>query len=106
MSKYNINYSSVKDIFIKKQKTYISLKFEYLRFICETRIPKAKRIEIRKSNNPAKGGGLNTPAACCENKFPKLALGFHTRDRMLSLEGIILLIYLNKQVVLFFYNIG
>jgi hypothetical protein len=49
---------------------------------------------------------LNTPAACCENKFPKLALGFHTRDRMLGLEGIILSIYLNKQVILFFYNIG
>ena len=49
---------------------------------------------------------LNIPAACSGNKFPKLALGFHTRNRMLSLEGIILLIYLNKQVVLFFYNIG
>jgi hypothetical protein len=40
------------------------------------------------------------------NNIPKLALGSHTRDRMLRLEGIILLIYLNKQVVLFFYNIG
>ena len=49
---------------------------------------------------------LNIPAACSGIKFPKLALGFHTRNRMLSLEGIILLIYLNKQVVLFFYNIG
>jgi hypothetical protein len=39
-------------------------------FICETQILKVKRIKICKSNNPAKGGGLNTP---------QLALGFHTR---------------------------
>jgi hypothetical protein len=23
---------------------------------------------------------VEDPAACCENKFPKFALGFHTRD--------------------------
>jgi hypothetical protein len=40
-------------------------------FICETKILKVKRIKISKSNNPAKGGGLNTP---------QFALGFHTRD--------------------------
>jgi hypothetical protein len=44
-------------------------------FICETQILKVKRIKICKSNNPAKGGGLNAP---------QLALGFHTRDIKLS----------------------
>jgi hypothetical protein len=39
-----------------------------------------KRIKIFKSNNPAKGGGLKYHAAWCGKKFPKLALGFHTRD--------------------------
>ena len=33
---------------------------KFLQVICETQILKVKRIKICKSNNPAKGGGLNT----------------------------------------------
>jgi hypothetical protein len=43
-------------------------------FICETPIPKAKRIGMGKLNNPAKRR-VQYPAACCEI-FPKLVLGF------------------------------
>jgi hypothetical protein len=43
-------------------------------FICETPIPKAKRIGIGKLNNPAKRR-VQYPAACCKI-FSKLALGF------------------------------
>jgi hypothetical protein len=44
---------------------------KFLQVICETQILKGKRIKICKSNNPAKGGGLNTS---------QMDLGFHTSD--------------------------
>jgi len=45
-------------------------------FICETQILKVKRIKICKSNNPAKGGGLNTPQLGAEISFQRLLWGF------------------------------
>jgi hypothetical protein len=47
----------------------------YLALIRETQILKVKRIKICKSNNPAKGGGLNAPAVCHGKKFPKACFG-------------------------------
>jgi hypothetical protein len=35
-----------------------------------------KRIKICKSNNPAKGGGLNTQQLAAEISFQSLVLGF------------------------------
>ena len=42
-----------------------------LRFatICETQILKMKRIKICKSNNPPKGGWLNTPQLAAKISF-------------------------------------
>jgi hypothetical protein len=45
-------------------------------FICETQILKVKHIKICKSNNPAKGGGLNTPQLAAEISFQRLLWGF------------------------------
>jgi hypothetical protein len=58
-------------------------------FIRETQISKTQCIEIFKSNNPAEGGGFNTPQprlpdgqVCCGISFSRVlvTLGFHTRD--------------------------
>jgi hypothetical protein len=47
-----------------------------LHFICETQISKTQCIEICKSNNPAEGGGFNTPQLCCGICFQSLLWGF------------------------------
>ena len=46
------------------------------RIIRETQISKTQCIEICKSNNPAEGGGFNTPQLCCGISFQSLLWGF------------------------------
>ncbi|MBN1415557.1 MAG: hypothetical protein JW973_10690 [Bacteroidales bacterium] len=43
-----------------------------LLFIRETQISKTQCIEICKLNNPAEGGGFNTPQLCCGISFQSL----------------------------------
>ena len=79
-----------------------------LQFIRETQISKTQCIEICKSNNPAGGGGFNTPQpcllwlgphrgrqarlpdgqVCCGISFSRVlgTLGFHTRDLLKFLK--------------------
>jgi hypothetical protein len=47
-----------------------------MRFIRETQISKTQCIEICKSNNPAEGGGFNTPQLCCGISFHSLLWDF------------------------------
>jgi phospholipid-binding lipoprotein MlaA len=54
----------------------ISYMKTYLTLIRETQILKVKRIKICKSNNPAKGGGLNATQRALEKIFQSSLRGF------------------------------
>jgi hypothetical protein len=54
-------------------------------FICETPILKAKRIEIGKLNNPAIGGGYNTPRIAL--RFIPVIVQFQRKLKTLQKNG-------------------